>query len=74
MFLNSDWVVSTAFVGEVVSKNHALPSMHIANASDYVPRGHALIETSELSECQPWRALIQKLANAITSVILVSLE
>ena len=50
MLLYSDGVVGTAFEGEVVRKYHALPAMHISNASNDVPRGHALVEARKLTK------------------------
>ena len=72
MFLYGDGVVGTAFEGEVIGKYHALPALHISNASNDVPRGHALIEARELAKSQPWGTSIQNFTNARSGIKLLA--
>ena len=72
MLLHSDGIVGTTFEGEVVGKYHALPAMHISNASNDIPRGHALIEACKLAQSQPWGTLIQNFTNARSGIILLT--
>ena len=50
MLFDSDWIVSTTLVGEVVCKNHTFLAIYHTNARDHVSRRDLLVVPSELAD------------------------
>ena len=58
VFLDSDGVVGSSLVGEVVAENHTLLAVHHTDTSNHIARGHTVIVASELADLEEGRTSI----------------